>query len=71
MLWKLGSLDAGPAAMRYTEARLLMRQLAMFAEAEEDTLILGLITWSNSSNHLSSSAYPNLLSEWRLRHCRG
>lgn len=33
-----GSLDAGPAAMRYTEARLAPAAMAMVDEADEDTV---------------------------------
>ena len=36
-----GSLDAGPAAMRYTEARLATAAMAMVAEADEDTVDFG------------------------------
>ena len=33
-----GSLDAGPAAMRYTEARLGAAAMAMVGESDEDTV---------------------------------
>jgi DNA gyrase/topoisomerase IV subunit A len=57
-----GSLDAGPAAMRYTEARLAMAAMAMVAEADEDTVDFG----PNYDGQLSEplvlpAAYPNLL----------
>jgi len=57
-----GSLDAGPAAMRYTEARLANAAMAMVAEADEDTVDYG----PNYDGQLSEplvlpAAYPNLL----------
>jgi DNA gyrase/topoisomerase IV subunit A len=57
-----GSLDAGPAAMRYTEARLAAAAMAMVAEADEDTVDFG----PNYDGQLSEpivlpAAYPNLL----------
>ena len=57
-----GSLDAGPAAMRYTEARLAASAMAMVAETEEDTVDFG----PNYDGQLSEplvlpAAYPNLL----------
>jgi DNA gyrase/topoisomerase IV subunit A len=57
-----GSLDAGPAAMRYTEARLAASAMAMVAEADEDTVDFG----SNYDGQLLEplvlpAAYPNLL----------
>lgn len=57
-----GSLDAGPAAMRYTEARLAQAAMAMVAEADEDTVDFG----SNYDGQLLEplvlpAAYPNLL----------
>ena len=57
-----GSLDAGPAAMRYTEARLATAAMAMVAEADEDTVDFG----PNYDGQLSEplvlpAAYPNLL----------
>jgi DNA gyrase/topoisomerase IV subunit A len=57
-----GSLDAGPAAMRYTEARLAQAAMAMVAEADEDTVDFG----ANYDGQLSEplvlpAAYPNLL----------
>ena len=57
-----GSLDAGPAAMRYTEARLAAAAMAMVAETEEDTVDFG----PNYDGQLSEplvlpAAYPNLL----------
>ena len=57
-----GSLDAGPAAMRYTEARLASAAMAMVAEADEDTVDFG----ANYDGQLSEplvlpAAYPNLL----------
>jgi DNA gyrase subunit A len=36
-----GSLDAGPAAMRYTEARLASAAMSMVAEADENTVDFG------------------------------
>jgi DNA gyrase/topoisomerase IV subunit A len=55
-------LDAGPAAMRYTEARLAAAAMAMVAEADEDTVDFG----PNYDGQLSEpivlpAAYPNLL----------
>jgi DNA gyrase/topoisomerase IV subunit A len=57
-----GSLDAGPAAMRYTEARLASAAMAMVAEADENTVDFG----PNYDGQLSEplvlpAAYPNLL----------
>jgi DNA gyrase/topoisomerase IV subunit A len=57
-----GSLDAGPAAMRYTEARLAPAAMSMVAEADEDTVDFG----PNYDGQLSEpivlpAAYPNLL----------
>ena len=57
-----GSLDAGPAAMRYTEARLATAAMAMVAEADENTVDFG----PNYDGQLSEplvlpAAYPNLL----------
>jgi len=57
-----GSLDAGPAAMRYTEARLAQAAMAMVSEADEDTVDFG----PNYDGQLSEplvlpAAYPNLL----------
>ncbi len=57
-----GSLDAGPAAMRYTEARLALSAMAMVAEADENTVDFG----SNYDGQLLEplvlpAAYPNLL----------
>ncbi|MSZ90795.1 MAG: hypothetical protein F2576_03325, partial [Actinobacteria bacterium] len=57
-----GSLDAGPAAMRYTEARLASAATAMVAEADEYTVDFG----PNYDGQLSEplvlpAAYPNLL----------
>ena len=57
-----GSLDSGPAAMRYTEARLAQAAMAMVAEADEDTVDFG----PNYDGQLLSplvlpAAYPNLL----------
>jgi DNA gyrase/topoisomerase IV subunit A len=57
-----GSLDAGPAAMRYTEARLAPTAMAMVAEADENTVDFG----PNYDGQLSEptvlpAAYPNLL----------
>jgi DNA gyrase/topoisomerase IV subunit A len=57
-----GSLDAGPAAMRYTEARLAPTAMAMVAEADEDTVDFG----PNYDGQLSEplvlpAAFPNLL----------
>ena len=57
-----GSLDAGPAAMRYTEARLATAAMAMVAEADEDTVDFG----PNYDGQILEplvlpAAYPNLL----------
>jgi DNA gyrase/topoisomerase IV subunit A len=57
-----GSLDAGPAAMRYTESRLSAAAMPMVNEADEDTVDFG----SNYDGQLSEplvlpAAYPNLL----------
>ena len=56
-----GSLDSGPAAMRYTEARLAQAAMAMVAEADEDTVDFG----PNYDGQLLEplvlpAAYPNL-----------
>jgi DNA gyrase subunit A len=57
-----GSLDAGPAAMRYSEARLAAAAMAMVDEADEETVDFG----PNYDGQLLEplvlpSAYPNLL----------
>ena len=57
-----GSLDAGPAAMRYTEARLAPTAMAMVAEADENTVDFG----PNYDGQLAEplvlpAAFPNLL----------
>lgn len=57
-----GSLDAGPAAMRYTEARLATAAMTMVAETDENTVDFG----PNYDGQLSEplvlpAAYPNLL----------
>ena len=57
-----GSLDAGPAAMRYTETRLATAAMAMVAEADEDTVDFG----PNYDGQILEplvlpAAYPNLL----------
>ena len=57
-----GSLDAGPAAMRYTEARLATPAMAMVAEADENTVDFG----PNYDGQLAEplvlpAAFPNLL----------
>jgi DNA gyrase subunit A len=57
-----GSLDAGPAAMRYTEARLAPAALAMVHESDENTVDFG----GNYDGQLLEplvlpSAFPNLL----------
>jgi DNA gyrase/topoisomerase IV subunit A len=57
-----GSLDAGPAAMRYTEARLASAAMSMVAEADENTVDFG----PNYDGQLSEplvlpAAFPNLL----------
>ena len=49
-----GSLDSGPAAMRYTEARLASAAMAMVAEADEDTVDLDQTTMDNFLNRLFS-----------------
>jgi DNA gyrase/topoisomerase IV subunit A len=60
-----GSLDAGPAAMRYTEARLAQAALTMVAETDEDTVDFG----ANYDGQIFEpqvlpAAYPNLLVTW-------
>ena len=57
-----GSLDAGPAAMRYTESRLAAAAMAMVDESDEDTVDFG----SNYDGQLLEpqvlpAAFPNLL----------
>ncbi len=57
-----GSLDAGPAAMRYTEARLAPAALALVNESDEDTVNFG----PNYDGQLLEplvlpAAFPNLL----------
>ena len=57
-----GSLDAGPAAMRYTEARLAAAAMAMVDEADENTVDFG----GNYDGQLLEplvlpAAFPNLL----------
>ena len=57
-----GSLDAGPAAMRYTEARLASSALLMVEEADENTVDFG----ANYDGQIMEplvlpAAFPNLL----------
>lgn len=57
-----GSLDAGPAAMRYTEAKLAQAAMAMVDEADEETVDFG----PNYDGQLAEplvlpAAFPNLL----------
>lgn len=57
-----GSLDAGPAAMRYTESRLAPAALAMVNESDEDTVDFG----PNYDGQIMQplvlpAAFPNLL----------
>ncbi len=57
-----GSLDSGPAAMRYTEARLAAAAMAMVNEADENTVDFG----GNYDGQLLEplvlpAAFPNLL----------
>ena len=57
-----GSLDAGPAAMRYTEARLANSAMLMVDEADEDTVDFG----ANYDGQILEplvlpAAFPNLL----------
>ena len=57
-----GSLDSGPAAMRYTESRLAPSAMAMVDESDEDTVDFG----SNYDGQLLEpqvlpAAFPNLL----------
>lgn len=57
-----GSLDSGPAAMRYTESRLGTAAMAMVAETDEDTVDFG----PNYDGQIQEplvlpAAYPNLL----------
>ena len=57
-----GSLDAGPAAMRYTEARLAPTAMAMVAEADENTVDFGPNYDGQPSEPLVlPAAFPNLL----------
>jgi DNA gyrase/topoisomerase IV subunit A len=57
-----GSLDAGPAAMRYTEARLAPAAMTLVAESDENTVDFG----ANYDGQLQEplvlpAAFPNLL----------
>ena len=57
-----GSLDAGPAAMRYTESRLAQSAMLMVDESDEDTVNFG----ANYDGQLLEpqvlpAAFPNLL----------
>jgi DNA gyrase subunit A len=57
-----GSLDSGPAAMRYSEARLAASAMAIVSECDEDTVDFG----SNYDGQLKEpivlpAAFPNLL----------
>ena len=57
-----GSLDSGPAAMRYTEARLAASAMSIVAECDEDTVDFG----SNYDGQLKEpivlpAAFPNHL----------
>ncbi len=57
-----GSLDSGPAAMRYTEARLANAAMTMVAQTDEDTVDFG----PNYDGQIAEplvlpAAYPNLL----------
>jgi len=57
-----GSLDSGPAAMRYTEARLARAAMTMVAETDEDTVDFA----PNYDGQIAEpmvlpAAYPNLL----------
>jgi DNA gyrase/topoisomerase IV subunit A len=57
-----GSLDAGPAAMRYTESRLAPAAMAMVDESDEDTVDFG----PNYDGQIMQpmvlpAAFPNLL----------
>ena len=57
-----GSLDSGPAAMRYSEARLAPSAMAIVAECDEETVDFG----SNYDGQLKEpivlpAAFPNLL----------
>jgi len=57
-----GSLDDGPAASRYTEARLATASLAMIADLDEDTVDF-VPNYDNKLQQPSvlPSAFPNLL----------
>ena len=57
-----GSLDSGPAAMRYTESRLAHSAMMMVDESDEDTVNFG----ANYDGHILEpqvlpAAFPNLL----------
>ncbi len=57
-----GSLDSGPAAMRYTESRLALSAMMMVDESDEDTVNFG----SNYDGQILEpqvlpAAFPNLL----------
>lgn len=57
-----GSLDAGPAAMRYTEARLAPAAMAMVDEADEDTVdFAGNYDGQLLEPLVLPAAFPNLL----------
>ena len=57
-----GSLDAGPAAMRYTEARLAPAAMAMVEEADEDTVnFSGNYDGQLLEPEVLPAAFPNLL----------
>ena len=57
-----GSLDAGPAAMRYTEARLGAAAMAMVGESDEDTVdFSGNYDGQIQEPRVLPSALPNLL----------
>jgi DNA gyrase subunit A len=57
-----GSLDAGPAAMRYTEARLAPAAMAMVDETDEDTVnFSGNYDGQLLEPEVLPAAFPNLL----------
>ena len=66
-----GSLDDGPAASRYTEARLTEAALAMTEDLDEDTVDM-VPNYDNSylQPEVLPAAIPNLLVNRRHWHCR-
>ena len=66
-----GSLDDGPAASRYTEARLAPAALGMNADIDEDTVDFTPNYDTSSRPTVLPAAIPNLPGQRRLRHRRG